>query len=162
VPRCRLRTIAVAALAGALLAGCGTTGTPTVATPYSAKPRGSASNTPAPTATGRRTPTPSGIPTFAESVAVPCAGYPTGDQIVALLRRTPGMVPSGATATVQIGPLCAGVWQYAVVMIAGRDPLEVVTKGAPSALRLVTAGTDICTVEVRTEAPAGIRSTADC
>ena len=57
-------------------------------------------------------------------------------------------------------PQCAGTWQYSVVTVTGRDPLAVVTRGAPTALTLVTAGTNVCTIPVRTSAPPGIRKVA--
>ncbi|MFC7764406.1 hypothetical protein ACFQY4_45335 [Catellatospora bangladeshensis] len=59
-------------------------------------------------------------------------------------------------------PVCAGTWQYTVVSIPDREPLQVVTKGAPAVLEVVTAGTDICTIEVRNFAPPGIRIAASC
>jgi hypothetical protein len=99
---------------------------------------------------------------FGEAVAVPCAGRPSADQVVALLRRTPDMLPRGATVTVRTGPLCAGTWQYTIVSAPEREPLEVVTKGPPGSLVLVTAGTDVCSIEVRTAAPIGIRTAAHC
>jgi hypothetical protein len=101
-------------------------------------------------------------PVFVEATAVSCAGYPTGEQVVALLRRTAGILPSGAAATIRMGPLCAGTWQYTVVVVPDHDPLQVVTKGAPSALELVTAGTDVCTPSVKASAPPGIRALTKC
>jgi hypothetical protein len=99
---------------------------------------------------------------FAEGVAVPCAGRPGGEQIVALLRRNPGVLPPGANPTVAAGPLCAGTWQYTVVTQPNMDPLQVVSNGAPGALTLVTAGTDVCTPEVKAGAPFGILTAAHC
>lgn len=101
-------------------------------------------------------------PTFGEAYAVSCAGHPSGDAVIALLRRTPGLLSHDARVTVRTGPLCAGTWQYTVVAVAGRDPLAAVTRGRPEALRLVTAGTDVCSIPVRTGAPAGIRDAAAC
>jgi hypothetical protein len=46
--------------------------------------------------------------------------------------------------------------------MAGREPLQVVTQGAPNALQLVTAGTEVCSVPVRTQAPSGILMVAHC
>ncbi|GAA4678634.1 hypothetical protein [Phytohabitans rumicis] len=104
-------------------------------------------------------PTPSR--TFGEAQAVACDGTPSGTQVISLLRNTSGLLPSGATATVRADtPLCAGTWQYSVVTVNGRDPLAVVTKGSPGALTLVTAGTNVCNIPVRTSAPAGIREVA--
>ena len=99
---------------------------------------------------------------FPEGLAMPCAGRPGGDQIVAVLRRSPGVLAPGANPTVATGPLCAGTWQYTVVTQPNLDPLQVVTSGAPGSLTLVTAGTDVCTPEVRTGAPQGILSAAHC
>jgi hypothetical protein len=64
--------------------------------------------------------------------------------------------------TVDTGPLCAGTWQYTVVLVPNREPLAVVTRGRPGALELVTAGTNVCSIPVRTEAPIGIRTAATC
>jgi hypothetical protein len=101
-------------------------------------------------------------PTFGEAYAVSCAGYPSGDAVVALLRRTPGLLSANARVTIRTGPLCAGTWQYTVVSVSGREPLAAVTRGRPGALRLVTAGTDVCSIPVRTGAPAGIQYAAAC
>jgi hypothetical protein len=98
---------------------------------------------------------------FAEATAAPCAGRPSGDQVVSVLRRV-GLLTAGVYATVRTGPLCSGSWQYTVIAVVGREPLQVVTKGTPGSLSLVTAGTDVCTVDVRAAAPAGIRSLTSC
>jgi hypothetical protein len=79
-----------------------------------------------------------------------------------VLLRGKGFVAAGAQVTVQAGPLCAGSWQYTVLSIPGRGLLQVVTKGVPPGLELVTAGTDVCTAPVRVEAPAGIVAAARC
>ena len=105
-------------------------------------------------------PSPS-TPRFDEQSAVPCRGVLTGETIISLLRRA-GVLPAGTTARVTQGPLCAGDWQYAVVTVADRDPLQVITEGPPSSLTLVAAGTQVCTAEVRVNAPPGIRTTAGC
>jgi hypothetical protein len=120
---------------------------------------------PVPVPTVQPTPpvvSPSGPAPFGEAVAVPCAGRPSADQVVALLRRTPKLLPRGATVTVRTGPVCAGSWQYTIVSVPDREALEVVTKGPPGSLVLVTAGTDVCSIEVRTAAPIGIRTAAHC
>jgi hypothetical protein len=104
----------------------------------------------------------SGPAPFGEAFAVSCAGRPSADQVIALLRRTHGLLPASATVTVRMGPLCAGTWQYTVVALPEREPLQVVTKGTPSALTLVTAGTDVCVVPVRVGAPQGILTVAHC
>ncbi len=94
-------------------------------------------------------------------MAVECAGRPSAAQVVALLWRT-NALPVSVTPVVRDGPLCAGSWQYTVVVPAQREPLQVVTRGEPDALSLVTAGSSVCTVEVRTAAPTGIRIAAHC
>lgn len=114
---------------------------------------------PSPTA-APASPSPSS-PRFDEQSAVPCRGVLTGEAIVSVLRRT-GVLPSGVAARVTRGPLCSGDWQYAVVTVADRDPLQVITEGQSSSLTLVAAGTQVCTAEVRVNAPPGIRTTAGC
>ena len=59
------------------------------------------------------------------------------------------------------GSVLLEVWQFTIVGIAGEDddlvePLLVVTTGRP-ALRVVAAGTDVCTDRVSDDAPPGIR-----
>jgi hypothetical protein len=104
---------------------------------------------------------PTATPTFGEAQAVPCNGQPSGAQVLSLLRRTSGLLPSGVSATVSSDtPLCAGTWQYTVVNVPKQDPMLVVTRGAPGALTLVTAGTNVCNIPVRSGAPAGIRTIA--
>jgi hypothetical protein len=104
-------------------------------------------------------PSPTGFP---ETYAVSCEGKPSGQQVIRLLRREAGLLPDGVRATVDSGPLCSGTWQYTVVVVTGREPLAVVTEGEPGDLRLVTAGTNVCSIPVRTEAPVGIRTAAAC
>lgn len=103
-----------------------------------------------------RPPSPAAFP---ETTAVPCADKPSEAQIIAVTR---GRFPIGSGAKASLGPLCAGTWQYTVLSVAGREPLQVVTSGEPTSLKLVSAGTDICTVEVRNYAPAGILLAARC
>ncbi len=98
---------------------------------------------------------------FPEDSAVTCAGQPGADRVVALLRSRQ-IVGGTATVTAQLGPLCAGTWQYTVLGVPGREALQVVTKGPPTGLVLVTAGTDVCTNEVRIQAPPGIVAAAHC
>ncbi|HYN96340.1 MAG TPA: hypothetical protein VES42_21055, partial [Pilimelia sp.] len=100
-------------------------------------------------------------PGFSDSAAVDCGGRPGAAAVVRVLRAR-GLIGGGARATVETGPLCAGEWQYTVVLVPGREPLAVVTRGQPGALRLVTAGTNVCSAAVRTTAPYGIRTAADC
>ena len=52
--------------------------------------------------------------------------------------------------------------QTAVLSIRGRDPLQVITRGTPAALKVVTAGTYVCTAAVNATAPTGIRTAANC
>lgn len=142
----------------ALLAGCGPP--PEVApTPGGPLPGQSTPGPPAP---------PPGQPPFSGSgsapegsVAIDCAGQPGDDAVLAVLDDN-DMLPDGADATVVEGPLCAGDWQFTVVRVADRDPLQVITSGPPDDLTLVTAGTDVCTIEVRVNAPLGIRAAASC
>ncbi len=160
-----LRIAAVATATVALLAGCDTfAGPPSAVSTRTGSPTVAASRatTQPPPRTPPRTPTSTAAPTFAEQVAVPCAGYPSGEQVVAFLRRTSGMLPSNRTVTVRTGPLCAGTWQYTELAVPEQDPLLVVTQGPPAALVLVTAGTDVCSVAVRATAPAGIRAVTNC
>jgi hypothetical protein len=98
---------------------------------------------------------------FGTLTAVSCNGKPTGAQVVALLRRA-GVLPAQVQATVTNGPLCAGTWQYTEVSMSGAEPIDVVTRGRPEALDLVTAGTEVCTKGVRAAAPYGIRSLLGC
>jgi hypothetical protein len=49
-----------------------------------------------------------------------------------------------------------------VVTVTDAGPMDVVTRGTPEALVLVTAGTNPCTAKVRAEARRGIRSALRC
>ncbi|MFC6019019.1 hypothetical protein ACFP2T_22765 [Plantactinospora solaniradicis] len=119
--------------------------------------------TPSPTVTATPTPVPTPTPPTASPTSasglVPCAGNPSQAQVTALLRRSANL-PRSARVSYQVGPLCAANWQFSVVTVAGREPLQAVTTGPGNALRLVTAGTEVCTVRVRTEAPTAIRTAA--
>jgi hypothetical protein len=129
-----------------------------VPSPKTAEPTASA---PPPASDLPPTVAPSATPTFGEATAVMCNGQPSAAQVMAMLRRTSGMLPSGASATVRSDtPLCAGTWQYSVIVVVNRDPLLVVTRGAPGSLTLVAAGTNVCNIPVRTSAPVGIRTVA--
>jgi hypothetical protein len=81
---------------------------------------------------------------------------------VVTLLRDRHVVGGTGTVTAELGPLCAGTWQYTVLGVPGRESLQVVTKGPPNGLVLVTAGTDVCTNEVRAQAPDGIVAAAHC
>jgi hypothetical protein len=169
--------LAVAALAGGWLTGCTKTVGPVALAPTEAPssaadrdelpdPLRSRRSLPAarsPSYPAIRSPSPGRArPSFDEAAAVPCAGSPTGEQVIAALRRVAGLLPTTGTVTVRTGPLCAGSWQYTVVEVAGREPLQALTRGEPGALTVVTAGTDVCTVEVRAAAPAGILARTLC
>jgi hypothetical protein len=91
---------------------------------------------------------------------VTCAGSPTAGQILALLQAR-GVITAGQ-GSVTTGPLCSGGWQYAVVTSSGREPLQVVTSLDSGTLALITAGTDVCTPAVITQAPHGNRLIAHC
>jgi hypothetical protein len=110
-------------------------------------------------------PTPSlrsASPGFPEEAAVSCAGRPTAEQVITVLRRNTDVLPAGATVTVRVGPLCAGTWQFTEIEVPDREPLRVLTRGAPGSLTFVTAGTYVCTSMVRTTAPTGILAVAHC
>ena len=96
---------------------------------------------------------------FSNLVAVACNGKPTGEQVLALLRRA-SCCGAGAGRRVTSGPLCAGTWQYTVVdrVRRGADPRG--HPGRAEALTLVTAGTNPCTAKVRGRGPAGHPSRA--
>jgi hypothetical protein len=154
----------------AVLAGCSLVGNPIGApAERSPAPDGSVSpaapnvtpSVPLPSWSFASIPPSSAGPRFPEGYAVSCAGQPSAEQVVAVLKAR-GLLRSADVATARSGPLCAGTWQYTVLAGTGREPLQVVTKGPPSALVLVTAGTDVCSVPVRTEAPAGIVAVAHC
>lgn len=151
-------------LAGLLAAGCGTPPELTEQRRHVPPPPSSPTTDPTPPATAGPPglpPPPTVGPGFPEEIAMACAGRPSGEELVALLRAE-GLLPSGAEAEVVDGPYCSGSWQYVVVGVPDRDPLHLVTEGEPGDLTLVTAGTDVCTVEVRLRAPTGIRGAAAC
>ena len=130
---------------------------PSVSTPQSPVP----STTPSTSATPSQSPPASAVPSFGAAYPVACAGYPAASTVVALV-RSGHVISRTARVTVTLGPMCAGGWQYTVLSLAGREPLQVVTRGTPAALTLVTAGTDVCTPLVRTQAPPGILSLTHC
>ncbi|WP_207922714.1 hypothetical protein [Micromonospora sp. KC606] len=126
-------------------------GVPTPVLPVTAIP-GHPQGGPGGTAPGTSA-SPSSAPT-----AAPCLGRPSADRVVRLLRGRvlPRDVPVRATT----GPLCADGWQYTVLAVTGHEELQAVTRGEPTALRLVTVGTDVCSIEVRATAPPAIRTLA--
>lgn len=118
-----------------------------VPTPPSASPSRSAS------------PSPSGFP---EGYVTYCNGRPSGEQVIAAVRRADANLPSGNGLSVQKQPVCAGIWQYTILSVTGREPLQVITKGDPARLTVVTVGTDPCTAEVRATAPPALLAAVDC
>jgi hypothetical protein len=149
------------------VAGCDRPIPPDAAAPTSASAptsrpapsaRARATAVPAATVTPRATPSATAFP---DEVAVPCAGRPSAEQVLAFVRRSMG-VPANARLTVKTGPLCSGTWQYTVLVQPDVDPLQVITRGPSNALTLVTAGTDVCGASVRAEAPYGLLVAAHC
>lgn len=149
-----------ALLLGALLMlpACGAPAdlNPTPGGPLPTTPAGSG----APTGGQPTLPTAPATPTGADA-AVDCGGEPDQDQLLAVLYAE-DVLEQESEVTVEEGPLCADDWQFAVIAVPDRDPLQVVTSGPAGDLRLVTVGTDVCTIEVRVNAPHGIRAAAGC
>jgi hypothetical protein len=157
---------------GCLLSGCtrsdGDSGP--LLPPVSPLPARTASPTPASTPhLPARTSTParsaSGSPSqlpFSEAYVSQCNGRPSGDQVIAAVRKARPNLPAGSGLAVKSGPLCAGIWQYTVLTVTGSEPLQIMSKGAPATLTVVTVGTDPCTVEVKATAPPALLSTANC
>jgi len=123
-------------------------GTPTPAFPPGYKPE--------PTVSLSRGASPSLSP-FSEFVTVPCGTRVTADQVISLVRDQTQIRPSRATN----GPLCAGTWQYTELQVPANDPVQAVTATRDS-LRLIAVGTDVCTAEVKLQAPSAIRTAAGC
>lgn len=164
-PRLRLLLpCSAAALAvGLLLAGCGAPPELTEE-PAQVPPPGSAtpSATPSPPRSG--TPGLPGTPgpgNFPAEIAIACDGQPGPEELLALLQQE-DLLTAGDDAEIVDGPFCSGEWQYAVVTVPDRDPLQVISRGPPDSLELVTAGTDVCTAEVRFQAPEGVQGAAGC
>jgi hypothetical protein len=108
---------------------------------------------PTPTYTATTTTAPTGTP------APKCGSAgPTAAQLITVVEGTPG-IPDKKLKVVD-GPYCASGWHFSEMQLvdtsAGHEPLFVVTKGDPKALKLVEAGTDVCSTQVQTDAPAGI------
>jgi hypothetical protein len=153
------RTGAALMLSALLLAGCGPP--PQVEpTPEGPLPGPGTPRAPTTPASGGPGPVPP-APTPGQDEAVDCDGSPGEDEVLAVLREA-DLLDADVEASLLQGPLCAGEWQYAVVSVPDRDPLQVITSGPPDELALVTAGTEVCTVEVRVHAPRGIRAAASC
>lgn len=159
----RRRLTAVAMLVAVATAGCGAP--PELRDPTAT--RAARTAPPAPTGTPTAGPTPSltGLPgrpgptPTTGLVAVACTSGPSGQRVTDLVRGR-DVLPRDARVRVRTGPLCAEDWHYTVLDVTGYEPLQVVTRGTGRAPRLVTAGTDVCTVEVRVTAPVGIRTLA--
>jgi hypothetical protein len=140
-----------------LLLGCGPP--PQVEpTPDAPLPGQGTPGSPAAPSPGQPAPA-SPLPGTEEPEAVECDGEPDANAVLAALREA-GLLD--ADAEVVEGPLCADDWQYAVVAVPDRDPLQVITSGPPDELTLETAGTEVCTIEVRVHAPRAIRAVAGC
>ncbi|MCX4469285.1 hypothetical protein OOK41_02960 [Micromonospora sp. NBC_01655] len=153
--------LAVASLALAS-AGCGTP--PELRRPVpvpttSAGPTATATPTvpPAPVSPPPAVPSPTA---GSDLVATTCREGPSGDRVITLLRGSADVLPRSVGVRVRTGPLCAGEWQYTVLRVTGHEELQVVTRNRSGALELVTAGTDVCTIEVRVAGPTGIRTLA--
>jgi hypothetical protein len=110
--------------------------------------------------TATTTPATTVSPTPTPSHAPRCTGAPTGAQILALIKGKPG-IPN-TTLQVNSGPYCSGTWSFTTVEKAGSgsdqlEPLMVVATGKDTTLTLVAAGSEVCTDQVQTTAPPGIR-----
>jgi hypothetical protein len=155
------------AVLGAVLATAGC-GKPPDLRPAPGVPVPSPSGLPEPSRLPLPTLSPGGLPapspkaSFAETYYVPCLGRPSGEQVIATVRAKTRLLPRSGAIGVPTGPLCSGTWQYTILQAPNKDPLLVVTKGAPTSLSIVTAGSDVCTITVRTQAPAGLLAAARC
>ncbi|WP_408630903.1 hypothetical protein [Micromonospora coriariae] len=163
LPATRVLRAALALLTVAVLTGCGAppglrepSGAPTgTGVPAAPGPTGTPSTAPATPPVGTATATPD-----AGLVATACPNGPSGQRVVQLLRGRGGVLPENVRVRVRSGPLCAADWQYTVLEVTGHEELQVVTRGRAAAPELVTAGTDVCTIEVRATGPVGIRTLA--
>ncbi|MEU1399811.1 hypothetical protein ABZ403_27570 [Micromonospora zamorensis] len=160
----RVLPVALAVFVVTVLAGCG-------APPELSEPTAVPTHTAAPTPPGASTapatpqvtaPPPVAVTPTADAglVATACRNGPTGQRVVQLLRGRAGVLPANVRVQVRTGPLCAADWQFTVLEVTGHEELQVVTRGQAAAPTLVTAGTDVCTIEVRATGPAGIRALA--
>ncbi|MFE9689744.1 hypothetical protein [Micromonospora sp. NPDC005806] len=154
-------TAPIVLVAALTLAGCGAP--PELSQPATPAVAATATPTPTPSATPSAPATPAQpapVPSPSDLVATPCPSGPSGDRVVALLRGPARVLPRNVRVKVRTGPLCAGGWQYTVLEVTGHEELQVVTQGKPTDLKLVTAGTDVCSAEVRAAGPPGIRTLA--
>jgi hypothetical protein len=178
VPRVTVTALAARLLplvgALALSAGCGAppeplpTGPPeTFDSPSSAPPADSTPTPPTGTVPTYPTYPPATLPTIPIAPATTgpppaprCTNGPTATQIIALIRNN-AAIPRNAQLAVRTGPYCAGTWQFTGVGPPGTgtdyDPLLVVTSGKPATLKLVELGQDVCSDQVSSHAPTGIR-----
>jgi len=99
---------------------------------------------------------------FSEAYVTYCNGRPSGEQVVAAVRKVRPSLPAGSGVTIQKAPMCSGTWQYTILNVTNSEPMRVITKGAPTALTVVTVGTDPCTVEVRATAPQALLDAVEC
>ncbi|GIJ51468.1 hypothetical protein Val02_83540 [Virgisporangium aliadipatigenens] len=114
---------------------------------------------PATSAVPTRRSTASAVPSgFSEMTATSCNGQPTVQQVGALVKN----ILKNVTPSASKGPLCSGTWQFTVLTVPDAEPLQVVTRGQPTSLVLVTAGTNVCTPAVRGAAPPGILTATGC
>jgi hypothetical protein len=100
--------------------------------------------------------------TAAAPSPAPCRHGPSRAQLVALARHSPGL-PPGVPLAVTKGPFCAADWQYAELGLRttpAPDPLLLITRGRPGALRIVALGTDVCDPVVDNGAPSAIHALA--
>lgn len=112
-----------------------------------------------PVATVTPTPPPSPTTSPPPPPAPKCRNGPTAAQVLATLAGRPG-VPPREELKIDKGPFCAGDWQYSSIGLVAdprAEPLLVITRGNPSALRLIEAGADVCSEAVEASAPTGIR-----
>ncbi|RKN46490.1 hypothetical protein [Micromonospora endolithica] len=161
------RTATAAVLALTVVAGCGAP--PELRQPTaSTTPQATSSATPGSTGLPTTPPAPTappgaGVPVPTPSpglTAVACTAGPSGSRVADLVRGRTGLLPRNATVRLRTGPLCAGDWHYTVLDVTGYEQLHVVTQGPPRSPRLVTAGTDVCTAEVRVTGPPAIQTLA--
>jgi hypothetical protein len=99
---------------------------------------------------------------FSDQYVTYCNGKPSGEQVIAAVRLTRSNLPAAGGVSVQKQPVCSGIWQYTVLNVADSEPLRVITKGSPTALTVVTAGTDPCIADVRRNAPPAFLAAVDC